>query len=121
MNQIIAIADSYGYWPMVRQVFSQRVFNAALGKLPDERVVAEGIVRSHTVLAAIEKLAGHGQFLVGSALTLADIHLAAMIAYFTAAEDGRAALAGYPRLSAWWASISSREALAATEPGLPSA
>jgi hypothetical protein len=45
MNQIIAIADSYGYWPMVRQVFSQRVFNARR-RTPDEAVVAavRGIV-----------------------------------------------------------------------------
>lgn len=42
MNQIIAIADSYGYWPMVRQVFSQRVFNARR-MTPDEAVVAEGL------------------------------------------------------------------------------
>ena len=26
MDQIIGVVDSYGYWPLVRQVFSQRVF-----------------------------------------------------------------------------------------------
>ena len=26
LNQVIAIIDNYGYWPMVRQVFSHRVF-----------------------------------------------------------------------------------------------
>lgn len=120
MNQVIAIADSYGYWPMVRQVFSPRVFNAALGTVPDESVIAEGIARSHTVLGALEKLAAGGRFLVGDALTLADIHLAAMIAYFTAAEDGRTALSVYPRLSAWWAGISTLQSLIETDPGAPS-
>lgn len=28
-NQIVAIVDSYGYWPLIRQVFAQRVFNPA--------------------------------------------------------------------------------------------
>lgn len=121
MNQITAVVDSYGYWPMVRQVFSPRVFNAALGKAPDEALIAEGMARSRTVLDALEQLAAGGPFLVGSALTLADIHLAAMMAYFTAAEDGRAALEDCPKLSAWWAPIRRRDSLAATEPGLPSA
>ena len=120
MNQVIAIADSYGYWPMVRQVFSPRVFNAALGTVPDESVIAEGIARSHTVLGALEKLAAGGRFLVGDALTLADIHLAAMMAYFTAAEDGRTALSAYPGLSAWWAGISTLQSLRETDPGPPS-
>jgi len=35
MNQIIAVADSYGYWPMVRQVFVQRVFIPASGGTAD--------------------------------------------------------------------------------------
>jgi glutathione S-transferase len=120
MNQIIAIADAYGYWPMVRQVFSPRVFNAALGRTPDERVVAEGIAKSHTVLGAIEALIGGGPFLAGSGLTLADIHLAAMMAYFTAAEEGRTLLASYPKLSAWWAGTNARRSLTETDPGLPS-
>jgi glutathione S-transferase len=120
MNQIIAIADSYGYWPMVRQVFSPRVFNAALGKVPDESVIAEGIAKSHTVLGALEALSGGGRSLAGNALTLADIHLAGMMAYFTAADDGRAALADYPKLSAWWAGMNASKALIETDPGLPS-
>ena len=120
MNQMIAIADSYGYWPMVRQVFSPRVFNAALGTVPDESVIAEGIARSHTVLGAIEKLASGSPFLAGDALTLADIHLAAIMAYFTAAEDGRTALSAYPDLSAWWAGTSTLQSLIETDPGPPS-
>jgi glutathione S-transferase len=118
MNQITAIADSYGYWPMVRQVFSQRVFNARR-RTPDEAVIAEGLARSRKVLAALEPLIGGGDFLVGDRLTLADLHLGAMIAYFTAADEGAAALGDYPNLGSWWATFRSRKSLAETEPGLP--
>jgi glutathione S-transferase len=118
MNQIIAIADSYGYWPMVRQVFSQRVFNARQ-RTPDEAVIAEGLARSRKVLAALEPLIDGGDFLVGDRLSLADLHLGAMTAYFTAAKEGAAALGDYPKLSAWWAAFKSRKSLAETEPGLP--
>jgi len=118
MNQIIAIADSYGYWPMVRQVFSQRVFNARQ-RTPDEAVIAEGLARSRKVLAALEPLIGGCDFLVGDRLSLADLHLGAMTAYFTAAKEGAAALGDYPKLSAWWATFRSSKSLVETEPGLP--
>jgi glutathione S-transferase len=118
MNQIIAIADSYGYWPMVRQVFSQRVFNAS-SRTPDEAEIAEGLARSRKVLAALETIAGGGDFLVGERLSLADLHLGAMVAYFTATGEGAEALGDYPKLSAWWAAFAGRKSLAATEPGLP--
>jgi glutathione S-transferase len=118
MNQIIAIADSYGYWPMVRQVFSERVFNARR-RTPDEAVIAEGLSRSRKALAALEALTSDGDFLVGGRLSLADLHLGAMVAYFTAAGEGAAALGEYPKLSAWWAVFKNRKSLAKTEPGLP--
>ncbi len=118
MNQIIAIADSYGYWPMVRQVFSERVFNARR-RTPDEAVIAEGLSRSRKALAALEALTSDGDFLVGGRLNLADLHLGAMVAYFTAAGEGAAALGEYPKLSAWWAVFKNRKSLAETEPGLP--
>ncbi len=120
MAQIIAIADSYGYRPMVREVFAQRVFAPAAGRAPDEVVVREGLARSHQVLGALERLAQDGGPLAGGErLSLADFHLAPMVAYFTAAPEGRDALAQYGRLSAWWAGMQQRESLGATEPGLP--
>src|SRR5579871_5451798 len=50
MDQIIAIADSYGYWPMVRQVFSQGVFRPRLGQPADTAEIGRGLVASAKVL-----------------------------------------------------------------------
>lgn len=119
MTQFIAIADSYGYWPLVRQVFSQRVFRPATGVAPDEAAITEGLEKSAKVLAAWESLTARSGFLVGRDLTLADLHLAPMIAYFTAAPEGAAMLVKFPRLSAWWGTMSVRGSLARTDPGLP--
>lgn len=121
MNQIIAVADAYGYWPMVRQVFVQRVFNQARGSKADEAVLAEGLLASRRVLAAVEDMATGGEFLAGDALSLADLHLGAMMAYFAAAEEGAAELRAFPKLDAWWQTLKGRESLALTEPGLPAA
>jgi glutathione S-transferase len=118
MDQLIGVIDSYGYWPMVRQVFSHRIFRAAAGRPVDEAEVAQGLASSAKVLAALEALATDA-FLVGRDLSLADLHVGAMVAYFTLAPEGAALLTDYPRLAAWWATISKRASFAVTDPGLP--
>jgi len=113
MDQIIGIVDAYGYWPMVRQVFSHRVFRPRMGNPADESEVSRGLAASAKVLAALEPLVGEG----GPAL--ADLHLGAMVAYFVLAPEGAALLRQYERLSSWWARLSMRPSFAATNPGLP--
>ena len=120
MDQIIAVVDSYGYWPMVRQVFSQRVFRPRSGQPIDSAEVALGLAAAAKVLAALEALAADAEFLVGPALSLADLHLGAMVAYFVQAPEGEALFRQHARLAGWWARLSQRASFAATDPGLPS-
>lgn len=119
MDQIIGVVDSYGYWPLVRQVFSHRVFRPAIGQPTDDGEVALGLAGAAKVLAALEALASPAAFLVGPALSLADLHLGAMIAYFTATPEGAVLLDRHPRLAAWWRRLQMRPSLPATAPGLP--
>ncbi len=119
MDQLIGIIDSYGYWPMVRQVFSHRVFRSAAGRPVDEAEIAQGLAGAAEVLAALEALASE-PFLTGPELSLADLHVGAMIAYFTLAPEGAAQLGQHPRLAAWWGRLSRRPSFATTDPGLPS-
>jgi glutathione S-transferase len=119
MDQFLSIVDSYGYWPMVRQVFSHRVFRPRFGQPVDADEVTRGLRASDKVLGALEALAAQDAFLVGPQLSLADLHLGAMMAYFTLASEGRAMLDQRARLSAWWQRVSQRPSFAATDPGLP--
>ena len=119
MDQIIGIVDAYGYWPMVRQVFSHRVFRPAAGRPVDEAEVRQGLGAARKVLGALEALASSEASLAGPAISLADLHLGAMMAYFAAAPEGRDVLVQHPRLSAWWERLAHRPSLAATDPGLP--
>ena len=119
MSQIILVIDNYGYWPMVRQVASQRVFRPRSGEPADEREVQKGLDASARVLDAIEKLISGQQFLIGKYLSLCDIHLAPMIAYFAMTAEGSAALSDRPRLSRWWTNMQQRPSVIATDPGLP--
>lgn len=119
MDQIIGIVDSYGYWPLVRQVFSHRVFRPSLGQPADDAEVALGLASAAKVLAALEELAASDTFLVGPELSLADLHLGAMVAYFTAAAEGAVALGRHRKLAGWWTRLQQRPSMAATAPGLP--
>lgn len=118
-NQIMSIADSYGYWPLVRQVFSHRVFRPGLGRPADENQVKKGLEAAPVVLAALETAASRGPYLCGNGLSLADIHLAPMIGYFVLAREGLPLLQEYAKLSDWWSGLSQRAAFLATTPRLP--
>ena len=119
MDQIISVVDSYGYWPMVRQVFSHGAFRPAAGRPADPCEVEAGLAGSAKVLAALEALAEPDGFLVGDQVSLADFHLGAMVAYLTLTPAGAALVRERPRLAAWWQSMSRRPSFAATDPGLP--
>jgi glutathione S-transferase len=119
MAQIISVIDNYGYWPMVRQVASQRIFRPLAGERADEQEVQRGLKKSIQVLDAIEELITGRQFLVGTQLSLCDIHLAPMIAYFAMTAEGVTALSGRRRLSRWWTHMKEYPSVVATDPGLP--
>jgi glutathione S-transferase len=120
MSQIISILDAYGYVPMVRQVFSHRVFGPRVGRTVDEAQICVGIENSLRVLSALESIiALNGPVAGGAAWSLADFHLAPMMAYFTAAPEGEKAMALHTKLSAWWDVIRRRSAFSHTDPGLP--
>ncbi len=118
MDQVLGIIDSYGYWPMIRQVFAQRVFRTLEGQTANEAEVASGLLASHKVLSVLDGFAGEGLVLNGSALTLADCHLAPMMDYFVRAEEGRAALSEHPALSRWWERVTNLPTMRATDPNL---
>jgi glutathione S-transferase len=121
MAQIISIIDSYGYGPMVRQVFAHRVFRPRTGRPVSEDEIRSGIDSSERAMKALEALAEPGGYLVENRLSLADLHLAPMMAYFVGAPEGRVVLNRYPVLSAWWELMRVRTVFVATDPGLPAA
>jgi glutathione S-transferase len=112
MDQIIGIVDSYAYVPMVRQVFSHAVFRPRLDQPADPLEIERGLAASAKALAALAPLVSD------EGVTLADLHLGAMMAYFVMAPAGADLLTQQPRLSAWWQRVSQRPSLAATDPRL---
>lgn len=119
MAQVQSIVDTQAYWPLVRMVFSQRIVAPVLEKEPDEAVIRDGMARAETVLQVLEDIAEEELVLAPeSGLTLADIHLAPMIGFFTTAPEGADALARYPALMRWFRAIAAHPAYRATCPPL---
>ena len=120
MDQIIGIVDAYAYWPLVRQVYVQAVALPRRGQTGDPKEVQSGLAAAAKVLAALEALlesqAGEQVFLVGSALSLADLHLVSMMAYFVEAPEGATLLARHPKLQKWFTTLSTRPSFVATDP-----
>ncbi|MBL6454543.1 glutathione S-transferase family protein [Belnapia sp. T6] len=116
MAQVCAVLDHYGWSPMVITVFVQRVVVPMRGGVPDQGAIDGALPQAERVLAAVESLTDGGEFLIGSALSLADLHLAPILDYFVRTEDGRAALSHHPRLSTWWKRIEQRPSVAKTRP-----
>ena len=74
--------------------------------------------QAERVLATVEGLMDGEEFLLGGAISLADLHLVPILDYFTRTEDGRAALQRHPRLATWWDQIERRPSVARTRPNL---
>jgi len=118
VDHIISVIDNYAYWPLVRQVFSHGVFRPRLGRPSDQSEYQRGLEAAQLVLLALDRLACGGEFLVADSLSLADIHLAPMIGYFTSAPSGEVLLKQHSRLCTWWSAMSLRKAFVETKPVL---
>lgn len=118
MGQVIAIVDAYGYWPMVRQVFSHGVFRPLMAQASDPDQIIAGMEAAAPVLDSLELIAHEGLVLNGAERSLADLHLGPMMDYFRMVPDGFAALRARPALSRWWAETRHWAPMMETAPGL---
>ena len=116
MDQVIAVIDAYGYWPMVRQVASHAFFRPLMGEPSSREEVEKGLEASKKILSFLDGVTAEGEVLTGRAITLADCHLAPMIDYFVGAEEGKAALSAHAALQRYWDQVSDLDILKATDP-----
>src|SRR3546814_3008306 len=70
MEQVISVLDGQGYWPMVRQIFVQRVERAPDG-MTDEAVIAAALPKAARCLAALDALLESESHLAGQDFSLA--------------------------------------------------
>ena len=118
MTQIISIIDSYTYPRTVGDLVIQRLVQPILGGTADESIIEAAVPEVDKSMREFERMLGDQEYLTGNALSLADIHLAPIFAYFADTPESKEILAGKPSLSAWWQRIASRDSMAKTKPQL---
>ena len=65
----------------------QRLVQPMLGGTADESIVEAALPEVDKSMAELERLLGDQEYLAGSALSLADLHLAPIFAYFVATPE----------------------------------
>jgi glutathione S-transferase len=115
MNQIISILDSYAYRTLVWDIYVERVSRRASGGASDEQRIADALPKAEVCLSALSELMGEEPWLAGSAISLADLHAAPMIALFQLAPEGARLLGRDDRLVSWWNRISIRPSFIRTQ------
>ena len=113
VNQITGLLDSYAYRSMVWDVVVERVYVPQEGGVSDEGKIAAGLRTGEICLSTLGDLMGEYDYLVGSHITLADLHAAPMLAYFRKAPEGANLLAHHPALVRWWEGMSMRPSVQA--------
>ncbi|MER9968509.1 glutathione S-transferase family protein [Mesorhizobium sp. M0060] len=111
MNQIAGMLDAYAYRAIVWDVAVERLEKTS----PNEVVIANGLRQAKTALQALSSLKAEGPWLLGTDLTLADLHAAPIIGYFIKVAEGRSLLAEFPDIQDWYARIAARASFAKTE------
>lgn len=119
MRQVMCIVDNYLYVPLVRQVFSHRVFLPLMGEAAEEDVVRAGLEKAVPVLDALEEIAAEGQTLVPGRMYLDTCLLWPMLDYFRMVPEGAEMLAARPALSKWAGWVETRDEARDTRPELP--
>jgi glutathione S-transferase len=118
MTQIISIIDSYTYPCTIVSLVIQRLVQPLLGGSADETVVAAALPEVDKSMREFERLLGDQQYMAGRALSLADLHLAPIFAYFVDTPESKGILEDKPGLRAWWQRIAGRDSMAKTKPQL---
>ncbi len=116
MNQAIGLLDAYAYRALVWGVYVERVSKAERGEACDDRLVAASLKTADTCLSALSDMMQDGPWIAGDRLTLADLHAAPMLAYFTRAPEGAAMVHQHRGIAEWWDAMRSRTSFRRSEP-----
>ena len=118
MTQIVSVVDSYTYGCTVGQLVIQRLVQPILGGAADEAAIEAALPEVEKAMHELERKLEGREYFAGDALSLADLHLAPIFAYFVDTPESKSILENKPGLRAWWQRISSRDSMKRTQPQL---
>ncbi len=113
-DTVVSIIDSYGYGPIIGGVAAYHLFPDFVGG-KNKQAHDEGLAAGKKVMAELMRIKGASPFLTGSAVSIADLYVAPVLAYATMTphKDEFLDVSG---TRAWWDAVSSRPSFASTQP-----
>jgi glutathione S-transferase len=116
MNQLIGIVDAYAWPSIAGAVLYNRMLVPRLGGAADEAAVAAALPRAALCLAEMDRLMADHPFLTGAHVSLADLMVIPLLAYFSDVAEGRPLLAEHPKLQDWVRRMAQRQSFQVTKP-----
>jgi glutathione S-transferase len=116
MNQVIGIADAYVMHDISSPIVFQRLIAPQFGIPVDEARFAAALPKARVCIDELGRLLGDQTYMAGDAVSIADLLLAAHLAFVTGVDECRAMLSAQPRLQAWLDRMNARPSMIATTP-----
>jgi glutathione S-transferase len=115
MDQLMNINDWYLFHGVGDVIIFHRVVGPRLmGLKPDEAAIEAAMPKARAVFAELARLLGKQSWFAGETLSLADLHLAPAVAFFTATPEWSELGAPHQNLVAWLARMEARPSMKAT-------
>ena len=115
MDQAMNVNDWYLFQGVANVIVFHRVVGPrVMGLKPDETAIEAAMPRARQVFTELARLLGKQPWFAGETLSLADLHLAPAIAFFTATPEWSELGAPHQNLVAWLARMEARPSMQAT-------
>jgi glutathione S-transferase len=118
-EQWVSAVNAYLYDTMVRRYVLQYLFPRGAGGQPDRGVIDSALREMPAQLAALDTAYGTGDWLAGSALSMADLFVAPILANVERMPEGPALFADAPNVKRAQAVIRRRDSFIRTDPAQP--
>ncbi len=102
MLQIVGIVDSYLYPAVIGTIVIQRLIVPSQGGETDEQAVQSAIAPAKTAVLAIEALIVGEPYLLGDAITIADLYVIPVLLYLSQTPEFQPIMSEAPKLLDWW-------------------
>lgn len=115
MLEVVESIVSYIYPAIIGQIVVERLVKPVIGQDPDEASISKGAHRLEKGLKVLENYIGDRAYLVGDSITLADLYLIPMWAFFVQTPEGNGRVEIPQGLESWWTSAKERPSVENTK------
>jgi len=117
-EQWISLINSHAYDTMVRRYVLQYIFPKGEDGQPDRKTIDAAVPEMATQLSVLDQAYGERDYLVGNALSMADLFFAPIVTYLEMFPESKALLDDCPNIRRGQAVIRARPSYVATQPQL---